>query len=208
MMMRLRAYLRAGNSKSKFMDSANNRCKGMFPTALRNRDGHVRTCGAIPPPYFATPASWWWFERHTYLAVQCQLDIQSDTLRDLDNFYPSVMLPDANGTRTGARSAMAHKSIVEDGDYEYHGDLDMTKFEPVPAACAQQLRPEALRLRVLPMNAFLTKCSHKRPIDWAAEGAGSLIAAHANCAVWKGTAEDRIKDKILWLNQSKLWFLD
>lgn len=49
------------------------------------RFGFSQVCGSLPPPYFARPASAWWFERHTYLAMQCQSDIQSDTGYDLGN---------------------------------------------------------------------------------------------------------------------------
>ncbi len=202
------AHVCAGIKNPKFFDAINNRCRGSYQTALRESDGKVRTCAAIPPPYFATPASAWWFERHTYLAVECQTDIQTETVRDLDQFYPSLVLAKPNGTLSSTLSSPTRALIVIDGEDDYHGDLDMSKFEAVAPSCENDLRSDKMRMRLLPMNSFVTKCSHKAPIDLSAETSTTLIAAHANCALWRGTLENRVDDKIKWLNESGLWFLD
>jgi hypothetical protein len=204
-------HMAAGIKSGKFLDAVNNRCRGSYPTALRALDGKVRACAAIPPPYFATPASTWWFERHTYMAVECQADIQTETLRDLDQFYPTFLLAQPNSTLSSASPSPpppSQLSIVNDGQDEYHGHLNMSNFEPISPSCENDLRSDKLRMRVLPMNSFVTKCSHKAPIDLSAETTAMLIAAHANCAVWRGTVENRVDDKINWLNMSRLWFLD
>ena len=145
------AIAHAETRKPKFLDAANNRCRGMFPTVLRDGDGGAVACAAIPPPYFATPVSAWWFERHTFLAVQCQYDIQTDTLLDLDAFYPNITIRPANITSPRGMPIVLH------GEKEYHSTIDLTKFEAIPPECARQLETDRLRLRILPMNSFLTK---------------------------------------------------
>mmetsp|Transcript_11610 Transcript_11610/g.28986 ORF Transcript_11610/g.28986 Transcript_11610/m.28986 type:complete len:270 (-) Transcript_11610:231-1040(-) len=199
----------AVSTKGKFMHPHGgylcNVRKG-YATALRDEGGKQILCGAVPPPYFAGHSAEWWFERHTRLALLCQYDIQTDTTADLEDFYPnnrrvrgeSTMYADVAGTgASGTR-----QPIVQDGDVEFHGQLNMSRFEPLPRGCNI-----ASGLRFLPMDFIVEKCSHMAPFNQAKDN-GVHILFHANCATGRGgSVKHRAAAKTAWLNASGLWYL-
>mmetsp|Transcript_30897 Transcript_30897/g.78211 ORF Transcript_30897/g.78211 Transcript_30897/m.78211 type:complete len:253 (-) Transcript_30897:601-1359(-) len=182
-----------------------------YPNPLRNVNGERMLCAALPPPYFATPASAWWFERHTRLALQCQMDIQSDTTIDLADFYPDVRHVKGDTTmfaRLAGTSASGAKDIMQPpwGAHEFHGQVNASKFEPLPAHCRGPPWP-GNALRMLPMDFIVEKCIHNKPVNASTDN-GLVVALHANCAVGlKATVRDRIKYKTRWLKDSGVWFL-
>ena len=91
------------------------------PIRLEDETGVHIMCGAAPPPYFATPASSWWFERHTMLGVMCQADIQTDTTLDLEAFYQHFRRVKGPASLHGQLFGDKHaEPLVRYGDWEVY----------------------------------------------------------------------------------------
>eukprot|EP00283_Hemiselmis_rufescens_P015632 CAMPEP_0173455074 /NCGR_PEP_ID=MMETSP1357-20121228/53586_1 /TAXON_ID=77926 /ORGANISM="Hemiselmis rufescens, Strain PCC563" /LENGTH=564 /DNA_ID=CAMNT_0014422163 /DNA_START=40 /DNA_END=1734 /DNA_ORIENTATION=- len=177
------------------------------PNVLRDPDGVKIMCAALPPPYFATPAAEWWFERHTRLALQCQCDIQTDTTMDLGDFYPDIRIASNNTMaqrKVGTGPSGNKMHVVPGGSKEFHGALNMTKFEPLPPHCEDS--SQATALRMLPMDFVVQKCTS--PLFNKMADNGMVVALHANCATGaKINVHGRTLAKEKWLSESGSWHL-